>query len=183
MLKHKSGGFLGDYIEKFHGLEIMWIEIDTNVQPEYRLVTQMVEQIEEPLFSGPCKSIKNWDQTKCMFRDAAATLRDHEISKMTAQTKKVIENKVNILLLGSGSNKRIAIGKQKTLRALRLIGHEEKNTLEERIPLKVWKMTTPDARIDMRFGKEVKIVLVKDRAAKTIKHGGGEDSPTAKYGS
>ena len=51
--------------------------------------------------------------------------------------------------------------------------HENKNT-EEHIPLKVWKMTTPDARIDMRFGKEVKIVLVKDRAAKTIKHGGGK---------
>ena len=50
----------------------------------------MVEQIEDPLFSGPCKNIKNWDQYKYTFLDAADALRSHEISKMTAQTKKAI---------------------------------------------------------------------------------------------
>ena len=48
----------------------------------------MFEQIEDPLFSEPCKIIKNWDQIKCAFRYFAATLRAHEISKMMAQIKK-----------------------------------------------------------------------------------------------
>ena len=61
-----------------------------NVQPEYRLVTQMVEQIEDPLFSGTCESIKNWDQSNWKFCDAASTLHAHEIGKMAAQTKKAI---------------------------------------------------------------------------------------------
>ena len=76
-LKLKSGGLLVNYFEQLQGLEILWQEIDTTVQPEYRIVTQMVEQIEDPLFSGPYESIKNWDQSKCTFRDAAATLRAH----------------------------------------------------------------------------------------------------------
>ena len=50
-LKLKFGGLLGDYIKRFQGLAILWREIDTTVQPGYRLVTQMVEQIENPLFS------------------------------------------------------------------------------------------------------------------------------------
>ena len=79
----------------------------------------MVEHIEDPLFFGPCESIKNWDKIKCMFRDAAATLCAHEISKMTAQTKRAIENEVNSLLLVS-SNKSRAIGEQKALRDIRL---------------------------------------------------------------
>ena len=66
----------------------------------------MVEQIEDPLFSGPCDIIKNWYQTKCTFRDAAATLCAHDISKITTQTKRAIESEVNSLLLGSGSNNR-----------------------------------------------------------------------------
>ena len=68
----------------------MWIEINTTVQLEYRLVTQMFEHIEDPFFSGLCESIKNWDQYKYTFLDAADALRSHEISKMTAQTKKAI---------------------------------------------------------------------------------------------
>ena len=51
--------------------------------------------------------------------------------------------------------------------------HENKNT-EEHIPLKVWKMTTPETRINMRSGEEVKIGLVKDSASKMVKHGGGK---------
>ena len=90
-LKIKSGGLLGDYIEQFQGLDILWREIDTDVQPEYMLVTQMVEQIEDPLFSGPCESINNCDQTKCTFRDAEATICSKNISKINAQTKKVIK--------------------------------------------------------------------------------------------
>ena len=86
LLKLKSGGSLGDYIERFQGLAILWQEIDTNVELGYRLITQMVEKIEYPLLSVPCKSIKNWYQTKSMFCDTAATLRAHGISKMTAQT-------------------------------------------------------------------------------------------------
>ena len=69
----------------------------------------MVEQIEDSLFSGPCNSIKNWNQTKCTFRDAVATLRSHDISKITIQTKKAIKKEVISLLLGT-SNKRIAMG-------------------------------------------------------------------------
>ena len=110
LLKLKSGGWIGDYIKKSQGLAILWQEIDTTVQPEYRIVTQMVEQIEDPLFSGPCESINYWYQPKCMFCDAAVTLHSHDISKITAQTKKAIENEVNTLLLGSSYNKRREIG-------------------------------------------------------------------------
>ena len=77
LLKINHDGYLGDYIKRFLGLAILWQEIDTNFEPEYRLVTQMVEHIEYPLFSGPCDSIKNWYQRKCTFCDAAATLRAH----------------------------------------------------------------------------------------------------------
>ena len=47
---------------------------------------------------------------------------------MTAQNKKAIKNKLNSLLLGSGSNKRRDIGEQKTLHALRLGDHKDKKT-------------------------------------------------------
>ena len=48
----------------------------------------MVKQIEDPLFSGPYKSIKNWDQLKKRFRDASATLHAHKIGNNSGQTKK-----------------------------------------------------------------------------------------------
>ena len=48
----------------------------------------MVEQIEDPLFSGSCKSNKNWAESRICFRDAADTLRAHEIGKLAGQTKK-----------------------------------------------------------------------------------------------
>ena len=63
-LNLKSSGLLGDYIKRFQGLAILCREIDTTVQPGYRLVTQMVEQIEDPIFSGPCEIIMNWDKSK-----------------------------------------------------------------------------------------------------------------------
>ena len=84
-----------------------------------------------------------------------------------------IENEVNSLLLGS-SNKRRAIGEQKTLRDLRLGEHEEAKNSEDRIPLNVWKMMTPEARIAMNYGEEVNIGLVKDRYVKMVNHGGGK---------
>ena len=118
-MRRKTTEKVSHYIEQSQDLEILWREIDTNVQPYYRLVTQMVEHIEDTLFYGPCESINNWYQTKCTFRDATATLRAHEISKMTAQTKRAIENEVNSLLLVS-SNKSRAIGEQKALRDIRL---------------------------------------------------------------
>ena len=94
-LKLKYGGSLVKYIKQFQGLAILWRKIYTDVEPEYRIVTQMVEQIEYPPFSGPYKSINNWYNLKCTFFDAAATLRAHNIIKMTAQTKRAIKNEVN----------------------------------------------------------------------------------------
>ena len=80
-LKLRSNGSLHDYIDRFQGLAILWRDIDTAVQLEDRIVKQMVEPIEDPLSTGPCESIKNWDYHKKKFRDAAATLRAHEIGK------------------------------------------------------------------------------------------------------
>ena len=57
---------------------------------EDKLVTKTVEHIEDPLFSGTCKSIKNWDQGKQTFFDVDAMLYDHKISKMMDQTKRGI---------------------------------------------------------------------------------------------
>ena len=64
----------------------------------------MVDQIEEPLFSGLCGIIKNWDTGKHSFCDTAAIMRAHKISKMTAHTNRGIEDEVNSLLLVKGSN-------------------------------------------------------------------------------
>ena len=162
---------IGDYIKRFQGLDILWREIDANVEPEYSLVTQIVEQIEDPLFSGPCESIKNWYKIKCTFRDAEATLRAHAISKTTSQTKRAIKNEVNRLLSGS-SNKRRAIGEQKALRALRLGEHEDMKKSEDRVTLKVWKMMTTAARISMQSSEGINIGLVKYSSENTGKPGG-----------
>ena len=86
------------------------------------LVTQMVENIEDPLFYGPCESIKNWDTIRRTFRDAADTLLAHKISKMKSQTKRTIDDEVNTPLLSKGSNKRRSTGKIKALCALKLGG-------------------------------------------------------------
>ena len=123
LLNIKSIGSLGDYIKQFQGLSILWREINTNIQPEYRLVTQMVEYIGDPLFYGTCEIINNRYQTKCTLHDAAATLCAHDIIKITAQTKKATKNEVSSLLLGS-SNKRRVVVEQKTLHALRLVDHK-----------------------------------------------------------
>ena len=66
----------------------------------------------------------------------------------------------------SGSNKRRATSEPKALRAFRSGGHEDEKKSEEHIPLKVWKMLTPESRIAMRSGEEVNIGLVKYCEAK-----------------
>ena len=134
----------------------------------------MVEHIEDPLLSGPCKSIKNWDIHRLMFCDAVAPLYAHEISKMMAQTKIAIDDEVNILLLGKGPNKRIATGKNNALRALILGNRKEEKKSEGRITFKVWKMLTPEANTNLRSGEDVKIGIVKDDAMNTGGTGGGK---------
>ena len=79
---------------------------------------------------------------------------------------------INSLLLGSGFNKRIATREPKLLRKFRLGGHEDEKRPEERIPLKVWNILTPQARIAMKFGEEVNIRLVKDGSVRETKCGG-----------
>ena len=61
----------------------------------------MVKNIEDPLFSSPCERIKNWYTHRRTFRGAAATLRSHKISKLSAQTKREIDYEVKSLLLGN----------------------------------------------------------------------------------
>ena len=82
----------------------------------------MVEQIYNPLFSGPCESINNWDRVKHSFCDAAATLQAHEISKMTSQTKIAIDEEINSILLWKYFNKSRAPGEVKILCAFKLSG-------------------------------------------------------------
>ena len=66
-LKLRANGSIHNYIDRFQGMTILWQAIDTIVQMEHRLATQMVEQIEDPLFSGPCESIKNWAKARKSF--------------------------------------------------------------------------------------------------------------------
>ena len=153
LLKLRSNGSLHDYIYRLQGLAILWREIDPAVQSEYRLVNQMVEQIEDPLFTGPCKSIKNWGSYKNIFSDAAATLRAHEIGKNSVQTKKAIKIEVNSLLMGNVNNNRRATGEAKAIRGFKLVGQEETRS-EERVPFKVWKMLPPEARLAMNNSGE-----------------------------
>ena len=127
--------------------------------------------------SGPCESINNWVESKKTFCNAAATLCAHKIGKLSGETKKAIEMEINRLLLGNGSNKRRATGEPKALREFRLVRHEDEKKSEELTLLKVWKILTPEARIAMRYGEEVKIGIVKDGGTKEIKSGGGKMSP------
>ena len=142
-------GSLHDYIDCFQGLAILWQEIEPTVQAEDKLVTQMVDQIEDPLFTGPCESIRNWDIPKNTLRDAAAKLRGHEISKNSGQTKNNIKIEVNRLLMGNSSSKRRESGETKAIRGFNLGGQEE-NRSSECVPLKVWRMLTPESCTPIR---------------------------------
>ena len=53
------------------------------------------------------------------------------------------------------------------------MGGKEESRPEERIPFKVWKMLTPEARLAIKNGGEVKIGIVKEVGAKENKRGGG----------
>ena len=94
----------------------------------------MVEQIEYSLFSGTYKSINKCDKGKRTFHDTAVTLSAHEISKMMAHTKILIEYEVKSLLLEKGSKNRRVTGEVKTLRLFKLVGQEDKKILEDRGP-------------------------------------------------
>ena len=124
LLNLKSGGSLFEYIDHFQGLSIIWREINPSVEPKFRLVTQMIEHIEDLIFPGPCKNIKNWDCVKYKFSDAIDTLRAHKISKMTDQAKRAIDDEVNSLLLVNYLNNRRATGENKAF--LRLIWADKK---------------------------------------------------------
>ena len=178
-LKLRANGSLHDYIDGFQGLAILWREIDPSVQAEEKLVTQMVDQIEDPLFTGLCESIINWAIPKNTFRDAAATLRGHEISNNSGQTKKAIEFEVNGLLVGNSSNKRRATGEAKAIQGFKLGGQEE-NCSSERVPLKFWRMLSPEARALIKDGGEGNIGIVKEGGVKDKRHGGGGLSKTNK---
>ena len=79
-LKIRVNGSLHDYIDIFQVLAILYREIYPTIQAEEKLVTQLVDHIEYPLFSGSCDSIRNYTGTKNTFRDAAAMLWGHETS-------------------------------------------------------------------------------------------------------
>ena len=132
-LKLCVNGSLHDYIDRFQGLAILWREIDPTIQAEEKLITQLVNQIKDPLFSGPCESIRNWTGTIKTFRDAASMLRSHEISKNAGQTKKAIENEVNSLIMGNCSVKRRATGEAKDIWGFRT-GGQDSNGSKERVP-------------------------------------------------
>ena len=130
----------------------------------------MVDQIEDLIFSSLCESIKNWDKAKRSFHDAADTLRAQQIGKMIDQTKREIEEEVNSLLSGKGSNKRIATGKVKSLHVFKLSVQEEDNHSEDRVPFKVWNMMTNYYQDALRRGGIIDIGLVRYDATNTGKH-------------
>ena len=89
-LRLKAGGLLLEYIYNFQGLAILRQEIYKNVEPEDDIGTDMVEHIEDPLFSGPFYSINILDKVKRSFCDTTVTLRSHKIIKMAYHTKRAI---------------------------------------------------------------------------------------------
>ena len=98
----------------------------------------MAEKIEDPLFSGPCKNIKDWPQTQWKVCDTSATLHSNAISSMKYQIKIFIEDELNSLLQGRGLVNRGATGEVKSLHALKLGDQEGRVS---------WKITVPG-----RFG-------------------------------
>ena len=67
--------------------------------------------------------------------------------------------------MGNGSIRRRVTGEAKAIRGFKLDGQED-SRLEERTPLKVWKMLTPEDRLAINNGGEAKIGIVKDGGAK-----------------
>ena len=75
----------------------------------------------------------------------------NKIGNNVGQNKKYIDMEVNSLLMGSGSNKSRATGEPKEIREFKMGDHKE-NKPEKRIPLNVWRMLTPKARLVMKSG-------------------------------
>ena len=173
LLKLKAGGSLVEYIVRFQGLAILWQWIDYSIEPEDRLVTQMAKQTEDPLLCDPYEIIKNWETNRHTFRNASATLWEHEISKMIAQTKKEINDEINRPLLGKASNKKIATGKENSAHEFKLGGPEYEKRSEDCVPFKVWKMLTLDYQEDLCRGDSVNIGFVKEDVIQMVKQGGG----------
>ena len=53
------------------------------------------------------------------------------------------------------------------------MGGQEESRLSERVPLKVWRMLTSEARTIIREGGEGKIGIVKEYGVKKNRDGGG----------
>ena len=77
------------------------------------------------------------------------------------------------------SFKRRATGEAKAIWGFKT-GGQEANGSKERVPLKVWKMLSPDAQDLIISGGEGKIGLVKEAGVKANRHGGGKFSKTNK---
>ena len=58
------------------------------------------------------------------------------------------------------------------MRAFKMGGHEG-NKSEEYIPFKFWKMLTPESRLAMNLGEDIKIGLVRGGSAKEKNVEGG----------
>ena len=133
----------------------------------------MLEQIEDTLLSGPCKITTIWYRVKRPFCDAANTLWSHKIGKMTSQTKRDINEEINSLLLGKGSNNRKATGEVNTMREFKVSDQEYEKHSEDHFPINVWKMMTKDAHVALFRGDRVNIGFVKDDTVNTGKPGRG----------
>ena len=57
-------GLLIGFVDWFQGLAILQREIDSNDESEEQIIIKIFEQIEDLIFSGPRKNIKNWPQTQ-----------------------------------------------------------------------------------------------------------------------
>ena len=77
-----NGQLIG-FVDWFLVLAIMQQEIDSNADYEDKLVIKMAKHIEYPLFSGPCKNMKDCD--------TSATLRSNAIIRTTGQIKRGME--------------------------------------------------------------------------------------------
>ena len=60
------------------------------------------------------------------------------------------------------------------------MGGQEANRSQERVPLKVWRILSPEAQALIKDGGERNIGIVKEGGVKEKRHGGGELSKTNK---
>ena len=67
-------------------------EIYSNADSEDQLAIKMAKHVEYPLFSGPCKNTNNCPQIQLNVCDTLSTLPYNDISRMTDQMKRGIED-------------------------------------------------------------------------------------------